>query len=88
MVRVVRARHPLEGSSLELIGWMRRWRRLELILVLPDGSRLLVPATWTDLEGSVEPTGAGTLGSLDDLLAARRVVDGLLRPGGNVECGR
>jgi hypothetical protein len=70
----------LEGRSLELIGWMRRRRRLELILVLADGSRLLVPAAWTDLEAPVSlPPAAGTLGSVGDLLAMRRVLDGLLR---------
>jgi hypothetical protein len=58
---------------------MRRRGRLELILVLPDGSHLMVPAAWTDLKGSVGPRDSGTLGSLDDLLAARRVVDGLRR---------
>ena len=78
----------MEGSSLELIGWMRRRRRLELIVVLPDGSRFLVPAAWTDLEGAVGPPVAGTLGSLVDLLALRRVVDGLLRSSGNGERGR
>jgi hypothetical protein len=77
---VVRARHPLEGRSLGLIGWMCRRRRLELIVVLADGSRLLVPAAWTDLEASVSaPPAVGTLGSVDDLLAMRRVLDGLLR---------
>jgi len=78
-VRIVRARHPLEGRSLELAGWMRRRRQLELILVLQDGSTLLVPAKWTDLEGRAGPLAAGTLGSLDDLLAARRVLDRVLR---------
>jgi hypothetical protein len=80
-VRIVRARHPLEGRSLELIGWMRRRRRLELILVLGDGSRLLVPAAWTDLERPVEPLRAEMVGSVWDLLAMRRVLDGLLRAG-------
>ena len=46
----MRGRHAWEGRALELMGWMRRHGRLELILVLPDGSRLLVPAAWTDLE--------------------------------------
>ncbi len=75
----MRARHPLEGRSLELIGWTRRRRRLELILVLPDGGRLLVPAAWTDLKGLAGLPAAGSLASLEELLAARRVVDGLLR---------
>ena len=78
-MRIVRARHPLEGRSLELIGWMRRRRRLELIVVLGDGSRLLLPAAWTDLEGAIGLPVAGTLASVSDLLAMRRVLDGVLR---------
>ena len=63
---------------------MRRRRRLELIVVLPDGSTLLVPAAWTDLESSAsdaapsESVEAGVLAGLDDLFAARRVLDGLV----------
>ena len=75
----MRVCHPLEGRSLELFGWMRRRRRLELIVVLADGSHLMVPAGWTDLEATAGPEAAGTLGSLDHLLAARRVLDGVLR---------
>jgi uncharacterized protein YjeT (DUF2065 family) len=57
---MVRARHPLEGRSLELAGWMRRRRQLELILVLEDGSTLLVPAKWTDLVTVQSPvSGSG-----------------------------
>jgi hypothetical protein len=78
-VRIVRPRHPLEGRSLGLAGWMRRRRQLELILVLADGSTLLVPAAWTDLEGHAGPPAAGTLGSLEDLVAARRVLDRVVR---------
>jgi hypothetical protein len=60
---------------------MRRRRRLELIVVLPDGSTLLVPAAWTDLESAAiarEPGEAGTLARVGDLIAARRVLDGLV----------
>ena len=57
---------------------MCRRGRLELILVLPDGSHLMVPAAWTDLQSTPGPAGAGTLGSLDDLLAARRILEPLL----------
>jgi len=66
---------------------MRRRGRLELIVVLPDGSTLLVPAAWTDLRSGPGPT-AGTLGSLDDLLAAGRVVDRLLRAAAGEEHDR
>ena len=84
---MVRARHPLEGRSLELAGWMRRGR-LELLLVLPDGTRSLIPAVWTDLEGAVEPPAAGTMASLEELLATRRVLDGLLGTAAEEECGQ
>ena len=78
-MRILRARHAFEGVSLALVGWMRRRGRLELLLVLPDGSRAWVPAAWTDLEGGAAPRAAGELGSLADLEAARRVLDRLLR---------
>jgi hypothetical protein len=68
----------MEGRSVALMGWMHRGGRLELILVWPDGSRVMVPAAWTDLEGRVEPASTGTLGSLADLFAARRVLEPLL----------
>jgi hypothetical protein len=37
-------------------GSLRRHGRLELLLVLPDGSKSLVPAAWTDPEGGIEVT--------------------------------
>ena len=76
---MVRQRHPLEGRWLELIGCRRVRGTLELIVVLPDGSRCVIPAEWTDVQSAPEPAGVRTLGSLDDLLAARRIVDRLLR---------
>jgi hypothetical protein len=62
------------------MGWMHRRGRLELILVLPDGSHLMVPAAWTDLRATPDQVeaGTGTLGSLDDLLAARRILEPVL----------
>ncbi len=80
-VTIVRARHPFEGRSLNLLGVMHRKGRLHLVLILPDGSKSLIPADWSDL---VLPTQLGsaptaiTLGSLEDLLHARAVVDALL----------
>src|SRR5579859_7717330 len=51
---------------------MRRHGEVELLVVLPDGSKRLVPAAWTDLELLPGGTGAGdglaTLGSVADLL--------------------
>jgi hypothetical protein len=57
---------------------MHRRGRLELILILPDASHLMVPAAWTDLQASPGPVGTGTLCSLEDLLATRRVLEPLL----------
>jgi Family of unknown function (DUF5372) len=47
-VVITRRRHPLEGQSLRVLGRMRRHGRLELLLVLPDGSKRLIPQAWTD----------------------------------------
>jgi hypothetical protein len=51
-----------------------------MLLVLPDGSKSLIPAAWTDLEPPSEETEQPeTIGSVRDLLHVRTVVDGLLR---------
>ena len=64
-----------------VFGAMHRKGRLLLVLILPDGSKSLVPADWTDLASPTEPVRvppATTLGSLEDLLHTRAVVDALL----------
>lgn len=45
---MTRPRHPLAGRRLQVIGAMRRLGRDELLVVLPDGSKTLIPAVWTD----------------------------------------
>jgi hypothetical protein len=66
---------------LDVLGRMRRHGRVELLLVLPDGSKSLIPAAWTDLgddEGSPKDQAAAvTLGSLQDLLEATTLVSAL-----------
>lgn len=47
-VRIIRPRHPFEGQLLAVLGSMRRHGARELLVVLPDGSRRLVPVSWTD----------------------------------------
>jgi len=80
-VTIVRARHPFDGRSLNVVEGMHRKGRLHLVLILPDGSKSLIPADWTDLALPTQrpstPTTT-TLGSLEDLLHARAVVDALL----------
>jgi hypothetical protein len=81
-VTIIRDRDPLHGQRLRVLGRMRRGSGVELLVVLPDGSKRLVPAAWTD------GTGGGTtgvdaaaqsmaLGSVVHLLAACAVVAGL-----------
>ena len=68
-VTITRARHALHGQTLRVLGRMRRHGRLELLLVLSDGTKSLIPADWTDLGGedrSAEPVA--TLGKLEDLM--------------------
>src|SRR5215471_1216550 len=80
-VTIVRVRHPFEGRSLNVFGAMHRKGRLLLVLILPDGSKSLIPADWTDLGSPMQSIGtpaATTLGSLENLLQARAVVDALL----------
>jgi hypothetical protein len=78
-VVITRSRHPLEGMSLRMLGRMRRHGRLELLVVLPDGSKRLIPQAWTD-QAAEEADGSeavATLGSLADLLAVCALVDDL-----------
>lgn len=80
-VTVVRVRHPFQGRSLNVFGVMHRKGRLLLVLILPDGSKSLIPADWTDLASPTQSIGTPattTLGSLEDLLHARALVDALL----------
>ena len=90
-VTIMRPRHPLQGHRLAVLGRMRRHGRLELLVVLPDGSKTLVPAAWTDLDTSdaqdQDPAAGGqaaavqaraaTLGTLTDLGQAVELVRAL-----------
>ena len=49
-VRLTRPRHPFDGRQLPVLGSMRRHGAAELLVVLPDGSKRLIPVAWTDLE--------------------------------------
>lgn len=75
-VTITRCRDPLEGQSLRVLGRLRRRGGVELLVVLPDGSKRLIPAARTDLQTG-NGGGAATLGSLGDLLAACALVSAL-----------
>jgi hypothetical protein len=77
-VLVTLRRHPLEGRELEVLGWMRRHGRLELLLAVPGSGKRLIPAEWTSLHGDGAAQDAGgTLGSVLDLLAVSVLVSAL-----------
>ena len=81
-VVITRKQHPFEGQSLSVIHSIRR-RGVRLVLViLPNGTRSLIPAAWTDwiTEPASTPTShiSYDLGRLDDLLHLRRIINALL----------
>ena len=49
VVTLTRRQHPFEGRPLPVLGSMLRHGAMELLVVLPDGSKRLIPAAWTDL---------------------------------------
>jgi hypothetical protein len=63
---------------------MHRRGRLYLILILPDGSKSLIPADWTDFFSVIRPRqdltvqATATLGCIEDLLHTRAITDALL----------
>ena len=88
-VTLTRRRHPFEGRSLRVLGSMRRHGAAELLVVLPDGSKRLIPVTWTDLEQPADggDDGAATLGPVADLLRLSVLVSGLsARPADGPGC--
>jgi hypothetical protein len=86
-VRVTRSRDVLEGQILPVTGRLRRHGRLELLVVLPDGTSRLIPQAWTDNDGEGDGDGTGaTLGSVSDLLASCVLVAALrARAAGTLE---
>ena len=84
-VTITRERHAFEGQSLAAISSVRRRGVLLVLVVLPDGSRSLIPAEWTDWSPEqadrtpADDVGDGDhdLGRLGDLLHLRKVIDAL-----------
>ena len=85
---VTRKRHVFEGRRLFVIRSLVRRGVPEFLVILPDGSRTLIPAAWTDRNGGLDTEPSSTLvASVDgledfcligDLLKVRAVVDALL----------
>lgn len=82
---VTRSRHPFAGHTLSVLGQMKRHGAVELLVVLPDGSKTLMPAAWTDLVVAVIAgdsamtgvSGTATLAATKDLLVAAALVSAL-----------
>jgi hypothetical protein len=86
-VIITRKCHAFEGHTLSVISSIRRRGVVLLLASLPDGSRALIPAAWTDWDAAgpmkgAPPTNFGdsphVLGTLSDLLQARTIIDALL----------
>ena len=85
---ITRERHAFESQSLAAISSIRRRGVLFVLAVLPDGTRSLIPAEWTDWrpeQADRTPADDGgdgdrDLGRLGDLLRLRKVIDALGRP--------
>lgn len=54
---------------------------LSFVLILPDGSKSLVPAEWTDFGSNRQPSASANdlTGSFEDLLRLRSLTDALLQ---------
>ena len=76
---VTRDRHPLQGCELRVLGRMRRHGAVELLVVLPDGSKTLLPAVFTDAVAAAGVVVA-TVGSIEDLEQLAVVVESLMPP--------
>src|SRR5947209_72958 len=91
---ITRERHAFEGQSLAVVSSIRRRGVLLVLVVLPDGSRSLIPANWTDWNAEQarrtpadDAGGAHDLGRLGDLLQLRKIIDALYdRPVESVQC--
>jgi len=69
----------LQGRSLRVLGRMHRHGALELLVVLPDGSKTLLPAVFTDAAAAADVVVA-TVGSIEDLQQLAVVVESLMPP--------
>jgi len=67
---ITRSHHPFEGQD-----------GLYFVLILPDGSKSLIPGDWTDFAAasSSQIRDNHLIGSLEDLLRLRFLADALLQ---------
>jgi hypothetical protein len=70
VVTITRCKDPLDAQQVRVLGRLRRHGEAELLVVLGDGSKRIIPLSWTDAQPAGECDQAATLGGLGDLLAA------------------
>ena len=87
-MRITRAGHPFAGRTLQVMKAMRQRGMAMLLVVLPDGTRSLIPAAWSDWTAAEDAGAAAGCGAppaqfvtLGGLLQLRRIVDALLLRG-------
>lgn len=81
-VTITRRRDPLEGERVSVL---RRWRRkhggIDLLVVLPNGRKRLIPQAWTDdavpATDTEDDAAVARLGAAQDLSAAVLLVSAL-----------
>jgi hypothetical protein len=80
-VTITRTHHPFEGKTLEVLRHAIRQECLFFVLILPDGSKSLIPADWTDYAPAspLRVSDNHLIGSLEDLLQLRFLTDALLQ---------
>jgi len=67
LVIVTRDRHPLQGWELRVLGRKHRDGAVELLVMLPDGRKTLLPAGFTDAVAAAAEPVLATVGSIEDL---------------------
>jgi hypothetical protein len=77
VVTITRRKDPLDGQRVRVLGRLRRHGEVEVLVVLPDGSKRMIPQAWTDAQPAGGCDEADTLGGLGDLLAACVLVSAL-----------
>ncbi len=88
VVTITRHKDPLEGERVQVLRrWRRKHGRVDLLVVLPNGRKRLIPQAWTDAEpaGDVvadEDEPVATLATVADLSAAVVIVAALSRRSG------
>jgi hypothetical protein len=87
-VTIIREHHAFEGQTLAVISSIKRRGVLLVLVILPNGSRSLIPAAWTDWSvphtcgassSADDIIPARALGKLGDLLALCKIIDALQR---------